>query len=134
MRIDNFVVVHVDKGTKVRDGDSNQRQAPEWKELDQPVGVQSGKESLNLLVSIRRSKTRGEDEGKEGPYRDAVDDIFHEQNALEFKKAKVKDLHKVLQNGFKGLLRDGVVFAGTERACHALAQDKSTTKLSRSGD
>lgn len=63
-----------------------------------------------------------------------MDDIFNEQNALEFKKSKVKDLHKVFQHGLKGFLRDSVVSAGTERVCHALAQDKSTTKLSSRGD
>lgn len=51
-----------------------------------------------------------------GSYSNGVDNILHEQNALEFEETEIKELHKVLQNCFDGFLGNGVVFAGTERA------------------
>lgn len=51
-----------------------------------------------------------------GSYSNGVDNILHEQDALEFEETKIKELHKVLQNCFDGFLGNGVVFAGAERA------------------
>lgn len=55
LRIDNLLVLDVDQRSKVRNGRSNQSQAPKRDEFDQEVGNQGRKESL-WRISINSNK------------------------------------------------------------------------------
>lgn len=46
--INDFAVVDIDKRTKVGDGDSDQRQTPQRKDLDKPVGKEGSGEGLYI--------------------------------------------------------------------------------------
>jgi hypothetical protein len=45
-----------------------------------------------------------------------VDNVLGKQNALELKEEEVEELLQVGQNPLQSILRNGVVFTGTERA------------------
>jgi hypothetical protein len=62
-----------------------------------------------------------------------VDDILSEQNALELNQEEVSELLDILQHGLHGLLGNGVVSAGTERASDSLLQNELAGKLNGGG-
>lgn len=51
LSINDFAVFNVDERPEIGDGDSNQRQSPEWEELDQPVGSKGGREGLEFPLA-----------------------------------------------------------------------------------
>ena len=61
-------------------------------------------------------------------------DIFGEQDPLEFDEEKVKQLFSILQRSLEGLLGNGVIFAGAERARKTLREHDSAGDLSGSSN
>lgn len=57
--VDHFTMVHVGERAEVSNGDDDQRQAPERKEFDQPVGIQSTEEGLQNCQIVRSSNRPG---------------------------------------------------------------------------
>jgi hypothetical protein len=55
LSINDFAVVNVDERAQIGDGDSNQRQPPQWEELDQPVGSKGGREGLEFPSALSSS-------------------------------------------------------------------------------
>jgi len=47
-------------------------------------------------------------------YRNRVNDVLGEEDALELDQEKVHKLLQILQHALDGILRDGVVFTRTE--------------------
>lgn len=66
-------------------------------------------------------------------YSNSVHDILGEQDALELDQEEVQELRQVLEDGLMGLLRDGVVSAGTEGAGNALLEDDVAGNLNGGG-
>jgi sulfur relay (sulfurtransferase) DsrF/TusC family protein len=66
-------------------------------------------------------------------YTDGVSDILSEQDALELDQEEVQELREVLKNSLVGLLRDGVVSAGAERAGDALLENDMACNLNCGG-
>lgn len=63
-----------------------------------------------------------------------MDDVFGEENPLEFDQEEVKELLEILQSRLEGFPGDRKVFAGAERACEALRQDQSASDLRNNGN
>lgn len=59
--------------------------------------------------------------------------ILGEENALELDQEEVQELGDVLKNSLMGLLGDGVVAAGAERASNALLEDNMAGNLNTGG-
>jgi len=62
-----------------------------------------------------------------------VGNILSEQDALELDQEEVHELREVLKHGLVGLLGDGVVATGTERAGDTLLENGMSDNLNRGG-
>lgn len=128
--IDKFAIADVDQRSKVSDGCTDQGEAPDRDNLDEPVGKEGSNESLfcqlfhSLFSNFRR----------EGTYSSSVQDVFGEQNALELNKEEVCELLQIFQNSLDSFFGQGVVFARTERTCQALVENELAGSFSSGGD
>lgn len=95
--VDELLIVDVGQRAKVGQRSSDEGQAPEWDNLDQPVG---------------------EEGSGAGSYGDC--NILGEEDPLEFDDEEVDELFKIFKRGFKRLPRDGVVALGAEGRGKAL--------------
>lgn len=64
--VDDLLVVGIDQGNEEGNRDRNERKAPNWDELDEPVGDQTGRESLHKsgqqefrAVALHQGQTYG---------------------------------------------------------------------------
>ena len=58
-------------------------------------------------------------------YGNSVDNVFGEENTLEFDQEEVEKLLDIFQRGFEGFSGDGEVFARAKGASKALREDYS---------
>lgn len=89
--IDELFIGHVDQGTHVDGRDCDKGQAPEWNNLDEPVGEKSRDKASN-----------------------GMNDILGKKNTLELNDEEVDELLDVLQRCFKSLPWNCVVLLGSE--------------------
>jgi hypothetical protein len=71
--------------------------------------------------------------GRESAHSNCVQNIFGEQDSLEFNQEEVHQLTDVLQDPFEGLLRHGIVSSGTEGAGQTLRENKSSSDFKSGG-
>lgn len=63
-----------------------------------------------------------------------MQDIFGEENALEFNQEEVEELLEILQSRLESLPGDGEVFAGTEGTCKTVGEEHFAGDLSNGGN
>ena len=105
--VDELLVVDVDQRAKVGQRGSDEGQAPEGDDLDQPVGEEGG-----------------------GAGGDGDVDVLGEEDPLEFDDEEVDELFNVFERGFQGLPGDGVVAFGAEGRGKALGEGQLAGHLS----
>lgn len=62
-----------------------------------------------------------------------MDNVLGKQNALELNQEEVEQLGEILEHGFGGLLRDGIVAARSEGTSNALLKDNMASNLDSGG-
>jgi hypothetical protein len=92
--INDFLVGDVDQWCKIEGRDANERQSPEWDNLDEPVGDQGAKEGLERLASVTKCNVLG------FIYCNSVRNILSKENTLELNDEEVDELLDIFQRGF----------------------------------
>lgn len=105
--VDEVLVGAVDQWSQEEGGSTNQREAPEWNDLDEVVGDERGKENLKETVSKNLEATRGRTYGNRG------EDVLSKDDTLRLNDKEVDELMDIADESVECLLGESVVLSRT---------------------